>query len=392
MSEVQTRNILMVNLPFSGHTNPTLELARTLVAMGHRVCYIHAPDWKRKIEQTGAEFIPYDGYPTTLSPTKKEMKSWSAAYQTVRRIGKGFDCLVYEMLFFPGKALADELEIPSFRLFSTFTLNAKVLQEFGQTGGWYMTAIFRFPLLCKGISKQLQQKFGLRYGDLVRELTDNAPPLNFTYTIRAFQIYAGEFDAAHYKYVGPSIGQRVEQAFDFSPMHHPIVYISLGTLLNTSVPFFRKCIEAFQDAPLSVILSLGNEIQPEQLGALPDNVFAYPVVPQLKVLQKAALFITHGGMNSVNEAIYYGVPMLAIPVGNDQPRVAQQIEALHLGKYIRQEGLTPAILRQAAGEILREPAYQTTLARFKEMAQAAGGNREIADTILESLNHAVAKA
>ena len=112
----------MVNLPFSGHTNPTLGLAKVLVDLGHHVSYINAPDWKEKIERTGATFIPYDDYPETLSPSQKEIKSWSAAYQTVQRIGANFDCLIFEMLFLPGKALAVRLGIPAFPLFSPFTL------------------------------------------------------------------------------------------------------------------------------------------------------------------------------------------------------------------------------------------------------------------------------
>ena len=376
----------MVNLPFSGHTNPTLGLAKVLVGLGHHVSYINAPDFKEKIERTGATFISYDNYPETLSPSQKEIKSWAAAYQTVQRVGANFDCLIYEMLFLPGKALADQLGIPAFRLFSTFTLNEKVLKDFGRTGGWYMTAIFRCPRLCKLFSKMIKRKFGLRYGDIVKEMVHNGPDLNFTYTIRDFQIYPNEFPSARYKYAGPAIGDRAEPDFDFSKITKPLIYISLGTFLNTSAAFFRKCIEAFRDEPVSVIISIGKTVKKEQLGEIPDNIFVYPFVPQLKILKRASLFITHGGMNSVNEALYYGTPMLVIPVGNDQPRVAQQIEDLHLGKYLKRKELTPAILRDNALKILRDMSYKESILPFEKKSQAAGGNTEIARMILEALS------
>lgn len=379
------KNILMVNLPFSGHTNPTLELAKTFISLGHNVTYINAPGWKNKIENTGATFVPYDNYPATLSESQKEMKSWSAAYQTVQRIGKAFDCLVYEMLFLPGKAIADQLGIPSFRLFSTFTLNEKVLADFGKSGGWYLTSIFRFPILCKLMSKIICKKFNLRYDNIIREIVNNAPGLNFTYTIKDFQVYADEFDDNHYKYVGPSIGKRDEKNFDFSAFKFPIVYISLGTLLNTSVKFFRTCIEAFREQPVSVIISIG-DIDVKKLGKIPNNIFVYSFVPQLQVLEQASLFITHGGMNSVNEALYYGVPMLVIPVGNDQPTVALQIENLHLGKYVRRKGLTPVLLKKAANEVLADTSYKDVLHKFQLKSQAAGGNQEIVRLILSKLN------
>lgn len=381
------RKILMVNLPFSGHTNPTLELARTFVSLGHEVTYIHSPDWKSKIEKTGAAFVPYDDYPNTLTTSQKETKSWGAAYRTIQRIGEDFDCLIYEMLFLPGKALADQLGIPAFRLFSTFTLNEKVLSDFGKTGGWYMTFIFRYPFLCKIASRLIQKKFNLRYGSIAKEITDNAPKLNFTYTIKEFQIYPDDFENSHYKYVGASIGNREEKHFDFSKMKQPIIYISLGTLLNTSVKFFRKCIEAFQEQSVSVIMSIGNVVKLEQLGKIPDNFFVYPFVPQLEILQKASLFITHGGMNSVNEALFYGTPMLVIPVGNDQPTVARQIETLHLGKYMRQKDIEATSLRLAAMEILSNNNYKSNLKEFQMKSQAAGGNMEIARQILAELNN-----
>lgn len=382
---LKQRKILMVNLPFSGHTNPTLELAKTFVSSGHEVTYIHSPDWKSKIEKTGAAFVPYDDYPDTLTASQKETKSWGAAYRTVQRIGGNFDCLIYEMLFLPGKALADQLGIPAFRLFSTFALNEQVLSDFGKTGGWYMTCIFRYPFLCKIVSRVLQKKFNLRYGSIAKEMTDNAPKLNFTYTIREFQIHSDDFDRSRYKYVGPSIGNRNEEHFDFSPMKQPIIYVSLGTLLNTSAKFFRKCIRAFQGQPVSVIMSIGNVVKLEQLGEIPDNFFVYPFVPQLEVLQKASLFITHGGMNSVNEALFYGIPMLVIPVGNDQPTVARQIERLHLGKCMKQKDAEAASLRSAAIEILNNNNYKNNLKEFQMKSQAAGGNMEIARQILAEL-------
>ena len=78
--------------------------------------------------------------------------------------------------------------------------------------------------------------------------------------------------------------------------------------------------------------------------------------------------------------------MLVIPVGNDQPRVAQQIEDLHLGKYLKRKGLTPAILKDSALEILRDMSYKESIVPFEEKSQAAGGNTEIAGMILKALS------
>ncbi|MEY8352665.1 nucleotide disphospho-sugar-binding domain-containing protein [Lachnospiraceae bacterium 54-53] len=384
---ISKKKILMVNLPFSGHTNPTLGLAKVIASLGHEVAYVHSPDWKSKVEKTGARFIPYDDYPDTLSPSQKEMKSWGAAYNTVKRIGHGYDCLIYEMLFLPGKSLADELGIPSFRLFSTFTINERVLNYFGQTGGWYMTCIFRYPSLCRLISGRLQKKFHLRFNSIAKEMTENAPALNFTYTVKEFQIFSHEFNPMYYKYIGAALNDReTDPSFKFPAIHFPLIYISLGTLLNTSTSFFKKCIQAFQDKPVTVIISIGTIVKAEKLGFIPDNIFIYPHVPQLQILQRTSLFITHGGMNSVNESIYYGVPMLAIPVGNDQPAVAKQIDALHLGKYLSKKHLKPEALAAGAMSILNDDSYKKSIQAFQTIMGNAGGNHQIAKEILEYLN------
>ena len=231
----------------------------------------------------------------------------------------------------------------------------------------------------------MQRTFQLAYDDLAKEISLNTPELNFTYTVREFQIDADTFDENHYQYVGPSINRPVEPPFDFTPFKNPIIYISLGTLLNHSVSFFKKCIKAFENEPYSIIISLGNRIKKEQLGTMPANVHLYSFVPQLQILERASLFLTHGGMNSVNEAIYYGCPMLVIPVGNDQPRVAQQVSDLHLGKYLKRHNLNPQEIKQAAHTILKDSSYKNTILHFQKIAQTAGGNTLIAQTIIKDL-------
>src|SRR5690554_2782376 len=110
--------ILMVNLPYAGHTNPTLPLAKGLVDRGHKVTYINAPEWKDKIEATGAIFVPYMNYPTGLSAQQKKVRCFKAAYETAMEVGSGKDLLIYEMLFYLGKTISERLGIPCVRQFS----------------------------------------------------------------------------------------------------------------------------------------------------------------------------------------------------------------------------------------------------------------------------------
>lgn len=377
--------ILMVNLPFSGHTNPTIGLAKELVDKGHKVAYIHSITWKDRIETTGAKFIPY----CKNTPQKHhfgEIRYWRIAYDTVDAVLSEYDMLIYEVLFFPGKSLADRHGKPCARLYSTFALNRHILELFGKTGGPYLTVIFRFRWLCQLVSKRIARAFLLPERDMVNELTQNNPPLNFVYTIEDFQIDADYFTSLGYHFIGPSLDHRkTETDINFSALKLPIIYISMGTLINQSKSFYKKCFQAFGNKEMSVIISLGHARKAEDFSSVPANIHLYTSVPQLDVLQKCSLFITHGGMNSVNEAIYYGVPMLAAPVGNDQPAVANRIEELGLGKRIYPKKMSSEDLFSTAIETLESARQNHTLYSFSSKAQKAGGNKQAAKIITDFL-------
>lgn len=378
--------ILMVNLPFSGHSNPTMGLAKELVELGHEVAYILSYEWEQRVLDTGCKFIPYLGS-TPIKYKKMELNYWRVAYETVKLELPNYDVLIYEMLFFPGKSLADELGKSAIRLFSTFALNANILHEFGMTGGPYFTALFKYKLLYKIISKLVSKSFKLKQGDLVKELTENIPETNFVYTIREFQIDNETFSKAHFHFIGPSVSDRKAHItqIDFDNMEHPIVYISMGTLINQSKKFYQKCFDAFGDKKITVIISLGHSMKKETFKHVPGNIHLYSFVPQLEVLKNCDLFITHGGMNSVNEAIYYGVPMLVIPVGNDQPTVAKRVEQLNLGKKLSAKKLTAEILYREAVNVMIKTNKQSVLDEFKTKSQNAGGNKLAAKILVEHI-------
>lgn len=375
--------ILMINLPFSGHTNPTLGLASELINKGCDVTYIQAPEWKDKVLLTGAQFVPYDNYSEKLSSTQKEIKSWRAAHNTALRIGSNYDCIIYEVLFFVGKSLADKLRKPSIRLFSTFALNQSIIDMFAKTGGFHMTSVFRFKILYRIISQILCNRFGLETNDIIEEIVSNSPKLNYVYTTKEFQILNNEFSNAHYKFIGPSIMQRRNDIqIDFNKFQKPLIYISLGTLLNNSISFYKTCFSAFEYENVIVILSVGQNILKKRLGKIPKNFKVLSFAPQLEILKHCSLFITHGGMNSVNESIYFGVPMLVVPVGNDQPTVANRVDQIGLGKQLNKKKLSAKILRDTALDVINNNEIQLTVQKFQRAAQEAGGNNLAACEII----------
>ena len=119
----------------------------------------------------------------------------------------------------------------------------------------------------------------------------------------------------------------------------------------------------------------------DRLGPIPPNFIVEKFVPQLEVLQHAALFISHGGMNSVSEALYYNVPLIVVPQGADQPWIARRVAELGAGRMMTKEQVGAESLRHAAEEILSRPGFAQAAAKVGETLRTAGGYQRAADEI-----------
>ena len=151
------------------------------------------------------------------------------------------------------------------------------------------------------------------------ELINNIDTI--VYTSPEFQPCSKTF-SDKYVFVGPSI-RPVENVIE--KKSDKLIYISMGTVINDSVKFYKKCIEAFANTKYQVIMSVGNLINVEDLGAIPDNITISRFVDQIAVLSQADVFLTHCGMNSVNESLYYKVPLVMFPQTSEQDGVATRV-------------------------------------------------------------------
>jgi MGT family glycosyltransferase len=156
--------------------------------------------------------------------------------------------------------------------------------------------------------------------------------LNVVYTTHNFN---GDpnVNEPEYLFAGPSLdrsqnGEKID--FSFVENRTPI-YISLGSLNTDYLEFYKICISAFRDTNYYVFMSIGKKCEVSQLGEIPSNFHVENFLPQLEILEHVKAFITHAGFNSVNEALFFGVPMLALPLVNDQYMVAKRITSMQLG-------------------------------------------------------------
>lgn len=360
----------MVNLPYAGHTNPTLPLARALVARGHQVGYINAPEWREKIEAVGCDFIPYEEYPLGLTEQQKKTRCFLGAYRTLMRYGSSYDILLYEMLFFPAKEIADRLGIPCVRQFSQPAWNPA-------TVGYAKRISPLWAVACRLIEMQMFNKKTAREmrmteKRMVQSIVYEDPGLNIVYVPEELQP-CRETLSNGYVFVLPKITDNDDQSFDYASMKRPVVYISMGSIMS-SKRFCKRCIWAFGEKDMTVFLTTG-KVPVESLGTLPPNIIARQFMPQIDILKHADLFITHGGMNSVNEAIHFGVPMLVLPVLNDQPINASMVEEIGIG--LRGKAISsPKQLYENAVRVLSNESIRARINALSRQSKPKQGMEE----------------
>lgn len=352
-------NILMVNLPFSGHTNPTLPLTRELVNRGHNVVYVNAESFREKIEHTGATFVPYKNYRNNASANYVKKHCFIAAFDTAMSLEETFDLLIYEMFFYPGIEISKRKGIPCVRQFSQPAWSEETIKE--------APLLFRISAKLIDIQvlpKAVANRNGFENQCLKDGVIKSKPDLNIVYLPKEFQNKSDSFDEKYlFKIPKPQmIPSKVLIPYD--KMKMPIIYISLGSIISDK-SFYKKCIKAFGNKEFSVILNTG-KISPNTLGELPDNIYAYSYVPQIEVLSHADVFLTHCGMNSINEALCFGVPMVAMPFFNDQITNAKQLVKLGLAKKIHSYLQNTKEIYQVVYEVSRDVEMKKNIERMSK--------------------------
>ncbi|MBC8160897.1 MAG: hypothetical protein H7Z42_06725 [Roseiflexaceae bacterium] len=387
-------SIFVINVPAHGHINPTLPWVRALVERGHRVTYYATPRHQAKIEQSGAAFRSYDAALDQMELPNNLFALTNLLIQLTEQLLPMLlddvqrdrpDLIVHDSLATWGRAVAQLAGVPAVNSTSTFALNERVIARsprfLTQFGAMVIPGLAHLARRIR-VARRLRQRYGLRSLGF-RDLVSNVGQLNLVYTARSFQPCGNTFGQG-WQFVGPSLPTFVEVELPLIRNEQPLVYISLGTIFNNQLAFFQNCLRAFADAPVQVLLAVGQQIDLAALGRVPSNITVQRFVPQLAVLRQAALFITHGGVNSVHEGLCAGVPLLVFPQTPEQVLVAEQVAAVGAGRILTPRDTAPARLRTHAQAVMT-PAYHTAAQRVGDELRRAGGYQRAADLIEASL-------
>jgi zeaxanthin glucosyltransferase len=400
----------------TGHLNPMTTLGRELQQRGHRVTLFGFPDSQPKTLAAGLEFwmIGESEFPSGISAEiyaqLGKLNGLAGLRYTISWIRQsavvllrdapgaireaGVEALLVDQVSPGGGTVAEFLDIPFITVCSALMIN----QEDG------VPPFFRPWSYNRAWWARLRNQAGYglmnRIAQPIREVVaeyrqrwklppHSDPNDQYSQLAQLSQQPAEfEFPRQHlpkvFHFTGPynNPASREPISFPFEKLTgQPLIYASMGTIQNRLLEIFNSIAAACHGLDAQLVISLGGSSSPESLQGLPGNPLVVGYAPQLELLQKTTLTITHAGMNTTLESLTNGVPMVAIPITNDQPGVAARLAWTGAGEVVPLSRLSVPKLRTAIQRVLAEDSYKNNASKLQEAIRRAGGVSRAADIV-----------
>jgi len=384
------------NVPGYGHVNPSLPLVTELARRGHEITYFITEGYRSRVEASGAKVRLYpnltDDYFDALA--QKGFHPQIVACELLKTTEELLpdlleaadaaqpDYVIFDCMCPWGYFIARVLKVPAV---SSVSLIPPVLRAFLNKA----TLRFMFPMIFRDFGKALEanhrsRALGKQY---------NVPPLgqnnllnaegdlSLSYTSKEFMPYS-EHVPASYRFVGRTLGEEKEADPSLFAQvgGRPLVYVSMGTINNQKRYLIDFFIQAFSGRDEFVMLTTGTRFSPDSF-SIPENIAIHPWLPQIAVVKRAALFITHGGLNSIHDGLYFGVPLLLCPQQEEQTLNASRVVELGAGLMLRPKQLTLENLRRTVTQLLTDISFRQNVQKLGETLRAAGGMPKAGDEI-----------
>jgi len=409
-----------LSLPVTGHLNSMTGLARKLQSRGHEVVFIGVPDTERAIRAADLHFVPFC---ESEYPPGSIDKSWGAVANlhgldviryTARVLvpellsaalkhlpGKlaetGVEALVLDSLYFV-EIVPIHLRVPYVLIWSVLHLDFSGATPLGLYSWPHETTPEAMARNMSGL-----QTFGELRGPVLasaqayaerNELEiDWSNPAATSRQLAVITQTPKEFDfpipqlPPGFHYAGPLHDNDGREPVPFrweKLTSKPLIYASMGTLVNGLKNVYRTILEAVSEFPdMQVVLSMGRNVDPNDLGSIPANTIVVSSAPQIELLTRATLCITHAGLNTTLEALAQGVPLVAIPIGYDQPGVASRIAYHGVGEFVELGDLSKQRLSKLIAKVTSNPSYRDKARWFQNVLREKSGLEVAADIIEE---------
>lgn len=359
---MKSKHIAWILESSHGHINPTLGIASQLVARGYDVSYAVKESFAPKVESTGAKAVVYRPLQNKLKVFREMRESKEGDYSFDFKSSRV--SLLRKVLDEEAHDSCEQLK----NLYGEHRPDIIIYEQMNMAG------------------KLLASEWSIRTIGTSPICISNETPLHEEEMVivtlpRFFQSNADELNS-RFHFVGPVLTDgKAFRPWHFGSEEKPIILVSATTGLLPSVEYFRTAIDAFRDCSWQVVLSIGDEMEPASLGPMPGNFEINQYSSQLEILQKACLFIGHGGVTSVVEAIRSGVPAILCPPSQVHEFYARRVAELGLAVCIRESEFSAEELRRSAVAVLEDQSILRRVKEFQRNIQESRGAEKAADLI-----------
>lgn len=410
--------IAFVALSAPGHLNPTTALARQLQSRNHDVIVISLPDAEPYVRAAGLEFLPYceNVYsPNSSNEVRRQMSKLQgedALRFTIGALGGLMEVAVNSLPAKLAAAGVDAVVLDTYQFYIELIPMSLGLPYAHVSNALHFDYSGYTPLCVYDWSHESTPAGLARNRKGVADLTQMLKQANAG--VRAFAERAGlkidwdspaatiselswitqtpkefDFESSHwpaqFRHTGPfhDGNGRIDVDFPWERLTgEPLVYASMGTVQTGLADVFRAIsTTAMKRKGFQLVLSVGQYLDPEEIGPVPSNAIIVKRAPQLELLKRASVCITHAGLNTVLEALAQGVPQLAIPVTNDQPGVATRIAEKKTGLVLPLKDLTASRLSLLLDAVLNDSTYRANARYFQKVIAETNGLSTAADLV-----------
>jgi zeaxanthin glucosyltransferase len=404
--------------PTQGHLNPNIILGKELKKRGNKITFLNVTDCKEKVEKAGLSFITVgsetfpkgslDTLYTTLgqAPEHKMIVSWNEFYlklaestapeiiETIRTLD--IDMLIIDQIDILGGSIAEFLDIPFINVCNTLPTNFEKsipsqftnLQydnsEFGlKVNEWTYSNIQNYFIPIRNFINEYRSNWGLPLFEGHNNQFYSSSLAQIAQIPKALDFPRKELEQC-FHYTAPFRDDAAEEKSDF-PYHlldgRPIIYASLGTLVNHKNDIFKAIAEACYHFDYQLIMAVSQSV--DDFKNLPGNPLVMKFVPQNEILKITNLLITHAGVNTVLDAITNGVPMIAIPITFDQPGCAERVRWNKIGEVVPLKQVSAEKIKNAILKVTQTPEYRQNIKMMQSEILQIDGKEEACNIIEE---------
>ena len=412
----------------AGHLNAMIALGLELRDRGHRITFFEKPKIEQRIREAGLEFCaigsqdsPFKGKGPVLSRTHDAISEWKALRFNIQRIEHdlegyfcetepalrkaGVDALIVNEIAITGPTLAELLRLPYFIVSTSVPHNFgwKAYPAFSGyrfrrswMSGFAAEVLEVSAVKMHGPIMRVVNRYRERRGLVpVRGIPPSYPPLAQITQLPDCLDGTRRRLAWPFHYAGPFAreGARPEIDFPWDRLDgRPVIYASLGTTRNAQAHVLRLIAEACKDVDAQLVISLGGRFDAGVGDAWPGNPVIAELVPQLAILKRASMVVTHAGPNTVFETLREGRPMIAIPLAYDQPAVAARLERMGVARVLPVMKISAAMIRDAVVRVLTDASYRSAAEEIGRKLQMQDGAGRAADVIEGELNRKLTRS